>query len=84
LASEVRALDAQAVAIRAAGISSASHDQLKALTAKREAVINAEMAYLRQTLSPPKIHRFEVFLNGLVTPTSVPPPMQPAPAAVQP
>jgi hypothetical protein len=88
LTAEVKALDAQAVAIRAAGPSSSSFDQLKALTGQRETDINAEISYLKQNLPPRKIKEFEVFLTQFFSPTNaVPRPsfatVQPAPAAVQ-
>lgn len=93
LTAKVKDLDAQAVAIRKAGASSSSRDQLKALTAQREADINSEISFLRQTLPPDKIKTFEAFLNQLFSPSNAssrPPSTvkpavtgQPAPAAVQ-
>lgn len=71
LTAEVNALNAQAAAIMAAGHSSTSIAQLKALTATREADINAEVAYLRQTLSPEKIAKFEALLVQLFSTKNV-------------
>jgi hypothetical protein len=88
LTAEVKALDAQAAAIKAAGTLSASHTQLKALTAQREADINAEIAFLKLTLSPGKIAALETFLKQYFSPKNMVIPSssttgQPAPSAVQ-
>jgi hypothetical protein len=91
LTSEVTSLDQQALAIRAAGTSASSHDQLKALTAQREADINAEISYLAQTLPSDKKKTFEAFLTRFLSPAnaspgppSSPPSGHSAPAGVQP
>lgn len=89
LTAKVKDLDAQAAAIRSAGPSSSSLDQLKALTVQRETDINAEISFLKQTLPPDKIRAFEAFLTQFFSPTNaIPrPPIatgQPAPAAVKP
>jgi hypothetical protein len=63
LTAKIKTLDAQAVAIRATGMTPSSHDQLKTLTAQREANIAAEISYLRQELPPDKINAFETFLT---------------------
>jgi hypothetical protein len=88
LTAEVKALDERATATRAVGTPSENYGQLKALTAEREADINSEISYLKQTLSPDKVMRFEAFLNRLYSPTNgAHPPSssttQKAPAAVQ-
>ena len=70
LTAEVQALDAQAVAIRAAGPSSTSFDQLHALTGQRETEINAEISYLKQNLSPGKMHALEAFLTTFFSPNN--------------
>jgi hypothetical protein len=71
LTAEVQALDAEAAAIRAAGQSPTSTAQLKALAAAREADINAEVAFLQQTLSPAQVTAFEAFLTQLFSTKSI-------------
>jgi hypothetical protein len=88
LTAEVKDVDAKAVAIQKTGASSANLDQLKALTVQREADINAEMIYLKQTLPPDKIKAFESFITQFYSPTNAsprPPSMtrNQAPAGVQ-
>jgi hypothetical protein len=88
LSAEVKDLDAKAAAIHKAGASSSSHDQLRALSVQREADINYEIAYLKQSLPPDKIKAFEAFVTQLFSPTNAvfrpsPPFGQPVPAAVQ-
>jgi hypothetical protein len=70
LTTEVKDLDAQSVAIRTAGVSATSLDQLKTLTAQREADINSEISYLKQNLPPDKIKAFEAFLTRFFSPTN--------------
>jgi len=87
LASKVKSLDAQAVQIRSGGPSSTSHGQLKALTAQRQAYIDAEVSYLKQTLAPDKIGVLEAFLARYFSPANAVPhvaPTQPVPTAVHP
>jgi hypothetical protein len=88
LAAELTPLNAQAAEIRSAGPSSANSAQMQALTVQREAAINAEISYLKQTLSPAKIMAFEAFITQLFSPANgvfhAPPSTgQTAPAAVQ-
>ena len=68
LSSEIQALDAQAAAIRANGVSPSNTAQLQALTAQREADINAEITSLKQALSPDKITAFETFITQFFAP----------------
>jgi hypothetical protein len=89
LTAEVETLDAQAAAIRAAGPTASSSAQLKALAAQREEFINAEITYLKQTLSPDKIQAFETYIKQFFSPKKIviqpsPSIAQPAPATVQP
>jgi hypothetical protein len=89
LSSELKALDGQASAIRASGISPANAVQLRALAAQREANINAEIASLRQALSQERITAFETFITQFFAPKSLTvqiasPSGQATPAAVQP
>jgi len=88
LAPEVKALNAQAAAIRAGGHTSTSYAQLSALTVQRESDINAEISYLKQMLSPAQIASLESFLTTFFSPTNASPPgsssgQQAVPAAVQ-
>jgi len=88
LASEVQALNAQAAAIRASGVSPANAAQLKALAAQREADISAEILYLRQSLSEERITAFEAFITQFFAPKNLPIPSASAsganaPSAVQ-
>jgi hypothetical protein len=71
LTAEVKNFDGQAAAIRAAGISPASREQLKDLTAQREAAIKTEITYLKQTLPPDKVAAFEVFLTQFFSPKNI-------------
>jgi hypothetical protein len=89
LSSELKALDAQAAAIRATGTSPSNTAQLKALVAQREAYINAEISSLKQALPPNRITAFETFITQFFAPKNVTfKPVvssgQPAPSAVQP
>ena len=89
LSSELQALAAQATAIQTAGASSSNSAQLKALATQREADINAEIASLKQALSPAKITAFETFITQFFAPKTLtyqitPASGQAAPAAVQP
>jgi hypothetical protein len=52
LTAEMMALNAQAAAIRSAGLSSATSAQMQALTVQREAKINAEISYLSRHCRP--------------------------------
>jgi hypothetical protein len=63
LTAEVKDIDAQAAAIRAAGPSATSAAQLKALYVQREAAINAEITYLKQALPPDKLAAFEAYIT---------------------
>jgi hypothetical protein len=82
LAAEMNDLDAQVAAIRAAGPSVTSQAQLEALTAQREAAINAEITFLKQALPPHKIAAFETYIIQFFSPKKVTVAL-PAPAAVQ-
>lgn len=76
LTSEVKALDDQAKAIIAAGEAFSKRDQLQALSAQRQAAIDAEIIYLKQALPPEKIKAFETFLARMFSPdnaVSIPP-----------
>ncbi len=73
LTAEVKDLDAKALAVQKAGASSSNLDQLKALTLKREADINAEMSYLKQTLPPDKLTAFETFMTQFFSPANAAP-----------
>jgi len=73
LTAELKDLDAQAASIRAAGTSSSSHEQLKALTVQRETSINSEITFLKRNLPPDKIRAFDIFLIQLFAPKSVSP-----------
>lgn len=73
LTAKVKDLDVQAVAIRKAGPSSSNYDQLKALTVQREADINSEISYLKQSLTPDKTLGFESFLTKLFSLTNASP-----------
>jgi hypothetical protein len=85
LTTEVKALNAQAQAIRAAGPTAESYAQLKALTAQRESDIDSEVAYLKKSLSPNKRAKLEAFMVQFFSPPKLPPTnQQTAPAAVQP
>jgi len=87
LTAEVKDLDGKATVIQKAGFSPAGRDQLKALTAQREAYINAEISYLKKSLPPGKIRKFEDFLPhffSLAHASARPPSAAvPAPTAVQ-
>jgi len=86
---EAKALDMQAVALHITGISSANVAQLYALTAQRDADINAEISFLTLQLPPGSMTTFESFLTqnfarypsrGQITPASgqaIPKPAQP-------
>lgn len=89
LSSELKTLNSQFAAIRAAGPSASNTAQLQTLIAQREAYVNAEISGLKQTLSPERIATFESFITQFfapkpltiqITPTSA----QATPAAVQP
>ncbi|MGA1982949.1 MAG: hypothetical protein ABSG84_10760 [Acidobacteriaceae bacterium] len=89
LATEVKALSAQAAAIKAAGQGSTSNAQLNALSVTREKEIKAEVAYLRDNLSPEKIALLEAVMVHFFSPPNgaarqTPPAQQAAPAVVQP
>jgi hypothetical protein len=86
---EAQALNAQAIALHVTGISSANISQLYALTAQRDADINAEISSLTLSLSPGSMATFESFLTqyfarypaqGLINPATG----QPISAVVQP
>ena len=88
LTAKVKSLDAQAVAIRAAGPTPTSYAQLQALTAQRETAINAEVSFLKTKLTPDKIARLELFMVHFFSPPNAPSQptsttQQTAPAAVQ-
>jgi len=70
LAAEVNALNAKAAAIVAAKTPT-SGAQLRALTAEREADINAEVGYLRGSLGPTKTAAFEAFIVQMFSPKTV-------------
>jgi hypothetical protein len=71
LADKVKALDTQATAIRAAGVSPVGRERLKDLTTQREAAINAEITHLKQTLPPDKIVLFEAFITQFFSPKPI-------------
>jgi hypothetical protein len=73
LTAEVHSLDAQAVAIRAAGPSATSLDQLHALTGQRETEITVEISFLKQHLPPDKIKALEAFLTKFFSPSNAVP-----------
>jgi len=73
LTAEVKDLDAKAVELHKAGLSSSNLDQLKALTIQRESDIYSEMSYLKQTLPPDKIRAFEAFLTQFFSPANASP-----------
>jgi hypothetical protein len=52
LTAKLKDLDAQAAAIKAAGESSSSHEQLQTLTVQRETSINSEITFLKRSLQP--------------------------------
>jgi len=70
LAAEVNALNGKAAAIVAAKTPT-SGAQLRALTAEREADINAEVMYLRGALGPAKTAAFEAFITQMFSPKTV-------------
>lgn len=71
LSSELHALDAQAAAIHARGVSASNSAQLQALVAQRETYISAEIATLKQALSPEKITTFETFITQFFAPKQI-------------
>jgi hypothetical protein len=89
LAPKIKALDAQAATIRATGISPSNQSQLNAFAAQRKAYIDAEIAFLKQSLPPSKIAAFETFLRQFFPQSHAggqtnPSPGQSSPSAVQP
>jgi hypothetical protein len=87
LSTEIKALNAQATAGNATGGTRPNPDTLRALATQREADINAEIAYLTQSLSPQKKASLDAFITQFFAPKQlsikIPAPVQPAPAAVQ-
>lgn len=81
LAAQLKDLDGQAAAIKAAGPPSrASHSRLQVLTAQREAKINDEVSSLRHGLSPDKVKALETLLPQFFPPPSGTPPSTVVPA----
>jgi hypothetical protein len=72
LTAKLKDLDAQAAAIKAAGESSSSHEQLQTLTVQRETSINSEITFLKRSLPPDKMQAFEIFLIQFFVPKYVP------------
>jgi hypothetical protein len=70
LSAEINALDAKAATFRAEPLSTDRFNKLHALTLEREADIQAEIAYLKQTLSPAQISQLEAFLTQLFSPAN--------------
>lgn len=68
LSSRLKALDAQAAAIRAEGASPLKVARFKALTAQREIYINAEISALKKSLPPDRIAAFESFITQFFAP----------------
>jgi hypothetical protein len=87
LAGKIKSLDAQALAIKSAGLTSTSQSQLQALAAQREMAVNAEVSSLRAKLPPAKISALEVFMVQFFSQgSSIPKPslsIGSTPAAVQ-
>lgn len=83
LAAEIMDLDAQATAVRSAAAPAANSAQLKAWAVEREADVNKEILYLKQTLPPEKIAAFETYITQFFAPknTTVP---RVSPATIQP
>jgi hypothetical protein len=73
LAAKVKALDAQTAAVRAAGAYSSNQAQLQDLAVQREADINSEIIYLKDSLSPDKIKAFEAFVTQMFSPNNTVP-----------
>lgn len=90
LTAKVKALGAQAAALKASGAPLTSYaPQMKALAAQRDADLNAEVAFLKGNLSPDKRAKLEAFMVQFFSPAHATDQrnsatQQPAPAAVKP